>query len=323
MKRISFNNYILNYTMKSNSTFNIALFLIGIILISLNFNSSNQEISIYPETPQRTTLVKYGEEVFRKENCIECHTFNISNESAERYSLDGFGGTRSSEFVAGLLITPRDFFPGSKMPSYVRLSYSELNETTLKETFRKNQSVSASKLESEWSKLNTQAESLMEEINLRSSAEHPKSEAIALIAFLQFIPSSQVKKKRDSIKNNMSQILALEQDELYKNSESVIRKAANDVSNISRGKELFQKHCAVCHGENGQGEIGPNLIDEYWFYGGKINDIAEVIINGAPKGMPNYKYVFTPTKVGEIIAYINSEKGKDFPYPKDPQGEKE
>lgn len=289
----------------------------------MNFKSSNKEISSYSEIPQRTTLVKYGEEVFRRENCIECHTFNIENERPGRYSLDGFGGTRSSEFVAGLLISPRDYFPGSKMPSYAHLSSSELNKKTLKSTFKNNESVSEPNMESEWNKLNTQAESFMEEINYRSHEEHTKSEAIALVAFLQFIPSSKAQKEINEIlKENIKKEDEAQQLFLEK-SDSIIRELAKNPNNISLGKKLYQNHCVMCHGENGEGLIGPNLTDDYWLYGGQIKDISDVIINGAPKGMPASKNVLTPTETGQLVSYLMEIKGTNYPGGKGAEGEKE
>ncbi len=45
--------------------------------------------------------------------------------------------------------------------------------------------------------------------------------------------------------------------------------------------------CAACHGQRGEGIIGPNLTDNHWIYGGKPADLIKAAIEGFPaKGMP-------------------------------------
>ena|SRR5690554_4152794 len=308
--------------MKPNFTFSLALFFVGTIILSLNFNFDKKDISVYSKAPERTLLVKYGEEIFRRENCIEYHTLNVKNESEKRISLDGYRGTRTASFIAGLMISPKSFLPGSTMPSFAKLEYNNLNKETLKR-ISNNSSSHPYDLETAWDNLNKQADQIQNEINTDGIFEHKKSELTALVAFLQFIPPSTEQIKLNTIENERLQKLADEINELYLNAETKILELAQDKKNISRGKELFQNHCSVCHGTNGQGEIGPNLLDEYAFHGNEISDLLEVTINGTDKGMPAYKQVFSPEQIGLIIAYLISENRNEYPNAKAPQGEKQ
>ncbi len=51
-------------------------------------------------------------------------------------------------------------------------------------------------------------------------------------------------------------------------SEDQLRALAKDARAMAAAKEVFATRCAVCHGPEGQGLIGPNLTDDYWLHGG-------------------------------------------------------
>lgn len=47
---------------------------------------------------------------------------------------------------------------------------------------------------------------------------------------------------------------------------------------IAAGNSAFQTNCAPCHGRGAQGGIGyPNLADDEWLWGGKVEDIYKTI----------------------------------------------
>ena len=49
----------------------------------------------------------------------------------------------------------------------------------------------------------------------------------------------------------------------------------------ARGKAAFGDNCAGCHGLGGAGAKGyPNLNDDDWIWGGKLDDIQKTILNG-------------------------------------------
>jgi cytochrome c oxidase cbb3-type subunit 3 len=92
---------------------------------------------------------------------------------------------------------------------------------------------------------------------------------------------------------------------------------------IQAGLAVYTQNCAVCHGGNGEGGIGPNLADEYWLHGGEIQDIFKVVKYGVlDKGMVPWEQSLTPKQIAEVSNYILSLRGTNPPNPKEPQGEK-
>lgn len=93
---------------------------------------------------------------------------------------------------------------------------------------------------------------------------------------------------------------------------------------VASGKGVYDGKCAACHGDKGQGLIGPNLTDDFWLHGeGKPVDIAAVIRDGvAEKGMPPWGPILSPTELVDVTAFIISIHGTQPPGAKEPQGEK-
>ena len=119
---------------------------------------------------------------------------------------------------------------------------------------------------------------------------------------------------------------ALQRAELIKsgalvNENNVTR--LTDASALSDGKEVFKANCVPCHGENGQGIIGPNLTDEYWIHGGGIKNVFKTIKYGVPaKGMLTWEGKLNPREIQEVASYVLSLQGTNPPNAKAPQGQK-
>lgn len=91
-------------------------------------------------------------------------------------------------------------------------------------------------------------------------------------------------------------------------------------SDLAEGKILFQTNCVSCHKDKGQGEVGPNLTDEFWIHGGDIKEVFKTINDGVPAmGMPAHNTKFNPIQVQQVASFVLS-----MPYVagKEPQGEK-
>lgn len=100
-------------------------------------------------------------------------------------------------------------------------------------------------------------------------------------------------------------------------------KLTTDPSVLATGKAVFKERCAACHGENGQGTVGPNLTDDYWLHGNKINDVFKTIEYGVQsKGMPTWEKQLTPKQIADVANYVESLRGTNPPNPKEPQGTK-
>lgn len=83
---------------------------------------------------------------------------------------------------------------------------------------------------------------------------------------------------------------------------------------VQRGAAVFKQNCVACHGERGQGIIGPNLTDSYWLHGSKAKQIHHVIATGVlDKGMPSWRPVLGASKVQDATAFVLSLKGSNAP----------
>ncbi|WP_437918283.1 cbb3-type cytochrome c oxidase N-terminal domain-containing protein [Sphingobacterium sp. LRF_L2] len=89
------------------------------------------------------------------------------------------------------------------------------------------------------------------------------------------------------------------------------------------GKAIFAANCVACHGNAGEGGIGPNLTDDFWLHGADIKDIFKVVKYGVPdKGMVPWEQTLTPGQIAEVVNYIITLRGTNPPNGKEPQGEK-
>ncbi len=91
---------------------------------------------------------------------------------------------------------------------------------------------------------------------------------------------------------------------------------------VKAGKETFMSKCASCHGDQGQGIIGPNLTDQSWIHGaGTAADIFKVVDKGvADKGMPPWGPILAPAELKSVVAYVKTLQGTKPTNPKAPQG---
>lgn len=96
-----------------------------------------------------------------------------------------------------------------------------------------------------------------------------------------------------------------------------------DAALVPNGKAVFMANCIACHGEHGQGLIGPNLTDEFWLHGGSINDVFKTVKYGVPaKGMPSWEKNLSSKNIAEVVNFIMSIQDSKPASPKAPQGEK-
>ncbi len=94
-----------------------------------------------------------------------------------------------------------------------------------------------------------------------------------------------------------------------------------DAASIANGKATYDGMCVACHGDKGQGIIGPNLTDEYWIYGGSIKNIFKTVTNGTPNGMQSWKSQLSAKTIQEVGSYVKSLKGTNPAGAKAAQGD--
>jgi cytochrome c oxidase cbb3-type subunit 3 len=100
-------------------------------------------------------------------------------------------------------------------------------------------------------------------------------------------------------------------------------------TDLTAGHETFKKICSVCHGQNGEGLVGPNFTDQYWIHGDTINNsisiknLYQVVVNGViEKGMIPYKDQLSPVQIQQVLSYILTLQGTNPANQKVAQGVK-
>ncbi len=98
--------------------------------------------------------------------------------------------------------------------------------------------------------------------------------------------------------------------------------ALTEAGALGEGQTIFKSVCAACHGQAGEGMVGPNMTDEYWIHGGGIKNVFKTIKYGVPeKGMISWQSQLSPSDMQKVASYILTLKGTNPPNPKEPQGE--
>lgn len=88
------------------------------------------------------------------------------------------------------------------------------------------------------------------------------------------------------------------------------------------GARLFTQNCVVCHGDHGEGKIGPNLTDEFWLHGGEPAQIWSIIRDGvAARGMPQWGATLGAVSVQQVAAHVLSLRNTNV-QGKAPEGER-
>ena len=104
--------------------------------------------------------------------------------------------------------------------------------------------------------------------------------------------------------------------------EATLLEYLNQPKWLTVGEISYKANCVSCHGQNGEGLVGPNLTDDNWKNVAKLEDIAKVIEGGAANGsMPAWRNRLS--HVNQIVltaAYVASLRGTKPSNPKAPEG---
>ncbi|NBO17677.1 MAG: cytochrome-c oxidase, cbb3-type subunit III [Proteobacteria bacterium] len=88
---------------------------------------------------------------------------------------------------------------------------------------------------------------------------------------------------------------------------------------VAGGRTLFKENCAACHGTGAQGAPGyPNLNDDDWLWGGKLEDIYKTIRVGARSThadtrstqMPSFNEQLKKDEIAAVAGYVLSLSGE-------------
>lgn len=97
-----------------------------------------------------------------------------------------------------------------------------------------------------------------------------------------------------------------------------------DAAAIAAGEKTFSGICSACHGADGTGNIGPNLMDNVWLHGTTEDQLFNVVYEGrmspeqwkqkpAKGPMPSHKGSLGAEGVWQVLAYLESKNSSIKP----------
>ncbi|AYF44823.1 cytochrome C [Halobacteriovorax sp. BALOs_7] len=91
------------------------------------------------------------------------------------------------------------------------------------------------------------------------------------------------------------------------------------------GHTVFVENCAACHLEDGGGDIGPNLTDDFWINikEFKPENFYKFVVHGnEDMGMPAWGDILSKEDIMAVTAHVMNLHGTTPAKAKDPQGDK-
>ena len=91
---------------------------------------------------------------------------------------------------------------------------------------------------------------------------------------------------------------------------------------VEKGKAVYELNCMPCHMENGRGDVGPNLSDNYWLLArGTPETIYNVAFHGSEEnGMPAWGELIKKEEIYQAAAYVMTLHNTFAKDGKEPQG---
>ncbi len=79
-------------------------------------------------------------------------------------------------------------------------------------------------------------------------------------------------------------------------------------SNEIAGQAIYEEHCVACHAADGSGiaNLGPNLADDYWQWGGNMITIRQSITTGRTAECPAQQDILSDAQIQLLTAYTLS-----------------
>lgn len=103
-------------------------------------------------------------------------------------------------------------------------------------------------------------------------------------------------------------------------SEDLLARTALDGKAHAQGLAVFTARCASCHGDRGQGLIGPNLTDLNQLHGASRMDLFTTVSKGVPgTAMLAWSEQLAPADVIAVAAFVSTLRGQNLAG-KEPQG---
>lgn len=93
-----------------------------------------------------------------------------------------------------------------------------------------------------------------------------------------------------------------------------------ETADLQNGKNIYQINCVVCHKNNGEGLVGPNLTDDHWIYGeGDVKTVFTTIKYGTSNGMSEHESKLNPIELQQVASFVLS---MEYAEGKAPEGTK-
>lgn len=130
---------------------------------------------------------------------------------------------------------------------------------------------------------------------------------------------TELRKEMEQAKIDVAKYMLTAPDQMSE--EKVTR--LTEAVDLEKGKTIFTNNCVACHRADAGGQIGPNLTDDHWLFGGSIKNVFHTITNGGRdgKGMIAWKATLKPTEIQQVASYVLSLQGSNPKDPKAPDGE--
>lgn len=277
--------------------------VLGISFISLKTAEKTTVNSFSKQ--EMNPLALYGENVFKRENCMKCHTLTM--DKTAKISLDGYSNAnRSAVWLYQLFENPRSLIARCKMPPFKHLINKELSQTYFIELMKSQEDFDENNIEKFWNLLLKKSDILSKEIYYDSNKNVDRKEVIALIEFLRNIPTSKQKQKFDKIQTKRQEKEVENWDEVINKSDELVSQNLNENNSIKNGKATFETYCVACHNKNGTGLLGPNLIDKQTKYGSDAKSMFKIILLGTENGMPEHNSKLKSNQIIELIVFLKS-----------------
>ena len=70
------------------------------------------------------------------------------------------------------------------------------------------------------------------------------------------------------------------------------------------GADLYAQLCAMCHGNEAKGGVGPDLTTAEYIHGKSETEVTESIAKGRPGGMPGFAGQLNDDQIEELVEYL-------------------
>ncbi len=127
---------------------------------------------------------------------------------------------------------------------------------------------------------------------------------VVVIQLTALVPDRQArfeKVEQAAIQKQFAELMAID-DDLIK-----VRTIMGDETWLAQGLSIYKGTCALCHGPNAEGLIGPNMTDDFYKNITDLNGMIDVIANGAANGaMPAQKNAMNENEIALVAGYMAS-----------------